>query len=107
MNELLKNYIWLESWESSKKYNVEIGFDNHTLLKGYMSVNEFTCLEQLPDIDFFLELKELIPRLYAAHEVIYGEAVCYIKDEKYRVIYHYDKNCYMITDANDTIIKKI
>lgn len=32
MSALLKNFIWLESWETSKKYNVEISFDNHTLL---------------------------------------------------------------------------
>lgn len=107
MVSLLKNLNWLESWETNKKYNVEIGFDNHEMLKGYMSAPEFLCLEEFPDIDFFNELKKLKPRHYDSQEIIYGEIVCYIKDEKYRIVYHYDKGCYMIMDADDSVIKRL
>lgn len=107
MNTILQNIIWLESWETKKEHNVELGFNNHSMLRGTISENIFSDLEQLPNIDFFLKLSKLKPKLYAENEVIYGELICYVANIKYRVIYHYDTNCYMVTDDNDTIIKKI
>ena len=107
MTSLLKNLKWLESWEKNKKHNIEVGFDSHELLKGYIPVTEYQSLEEFPDIDFFNELKKLKPRYYDSQEIIYGEVICYIRDEKYRVAYHYDKGCYMIMDADDSVIKRL
>lgn len=107
MGTLPQNIIWLQSWETHKEHNVEMGFNNHSMLKGYMSENIFSDLEQLPNIDFFRKLGETKPKLYAENEEIYGEVICYVADTRYRVIYHYDTKCYLVTDDNDTIIKKI
>lgn len=99
--------LWLESWEKNKKNNIEVGFDSHELLKGYIPITEYQSLEEFPDIDFFNELKKLKPRYYDLQEIIYGEVICYIRDEKYRVAYYYDKGCYMIMDAADSVIKRL
>lgn len=107
MMSLLKNLKWLESWETNSKYNIEIGFANHEMLKGFIPITEYKSLEELPDVDFFSELKKLKPRRYELQEIVYGEVVCYIRDEKYRVAYHYDKGCYMIMDADDSVIKRL
>ena len=107
MNILSNKIKWLQNWELKKEYNVEIGFDNHTMLRGYTTEKVFLSIEQLPDIDFFIEIHKLKPKFYADNVIIYGEIVCYIGDKKYRVIYHYDTNCYMIKDDTYTIIKKI
>ena len=107
MNTLLNKITWLENWELKKECNVEIGFDNHTMLRGYMACNTFPSFEQLPNIDFFLKIKKLKPKRYDDNVIVYGEIVCYVNDELYKVIYHYDKNCYMITDKADSIIKKV
>ena len=40
MTSLLMNLKWLESWEKNKKHNIEVGFDNHDLLKGYIPVTD-------------------------------------------------------------------
>lgn len=100
------NFKWLESWERSEKHNVEVGFDNHSLLRGHMVDTVCSHVEQLPDIEFFIELAKLKPRLYSENQMTYGEITCYVDEEKYKVIYYFDKNCYMILDKNDTIIKK-
>lgn len=107
MSALPQNIIWLQSWETKKEHNVEMGFDNYSMLRGYIAENIFSDLEQLPNIDFFLELSKLRPKLYTENELIYGEMICNVADIKYRVIYHYDKKCYMVTDDNDTVIKKV
>lgn len=107
MNTILKNFVWLGSWEVNKKHNVEVGFDNHVLLKGYISEDIFSDLEQLPDRDVFLEISKLKPKRYGDYEILYGEILCYVKDKQYRVIYYYDKGRYMITDDTDAIIKMI
>ena len=107
MTSLLMNLKWLESWEKNKKHNIEVGFDNHDLLKGYIPVTEYRSLEEVQNIDFFNELKKLKPKYYDSQEIIYGEVICYIRDEKYRVAYHYDKGCYMIMDADDSVIKRL
>ncbi len=107
MKIISNEFFWLESWETNKEYNVEAGFDNHALLKGFMLNNIYSDLEQLPGIEFFLEISKLKPKLYAENKMTYGELVCYIENKRYKAIYYYDKNCYMITDDTDTIIKRI
>lgn len=106
MDKCLKNLVWLENWEKNKKYNIEVGFDDHTILKGYIIKDTFATLEELPNIDFFYELRKLTPKLFDDNEIIYGELNCFVGNKKYRIIYHYDKQCYMVTDEDDTIIKK-
>lgn len=103
----LTNFKWLESWERSKQHNVEVGFNNHALLRGYLSENTFPSMEQLPDVNFFLELAKLKPKLYAENEITYGEISCCVDEKKYKAIYYYDRNSYMLTDENDTIIKRL
>lgn len=107
MNTQPQNIIWLESWETKKEHNVEIGFDNHSMLKGYMVKNVFSDIEQFPKIEFFLELNKLKPKRFDENKVVYGEIICCIADTKYRVCYHYDTNSYIITDDCDTVIKQI
>lgn len=107
MNVLLKKLTWLESWENNKNHNIEVGFDNHKLLKGYADINSFSCLEQLPDINFFIELAKTIPKLYENNNIIEAEIICYIQNKKYRVGYHYDTKYLFITDDSDKIIKEL
>lgn len=106
MSTLHRNISWLESFET-REHNVEIGFDNHSILRGNMTENQFSDLDQLPNIDFFLKLSKSKPKLYAENEAIYGEIICRVGDLEYKVIYHYDTKCYIVTDDNGTIIKKI
>lgn len=107
MNKLIDNLIWLERWERNKEYNVAIGFDNHTLLKGYVKMNDFSCFEQFPSVEFFLELEKIKPKLYSNNNVIEGSIICYIESKRYEVIYYYNTGNYLIIDDNDTIVKKL
>ncbi|WP_195199104.1 hypothetical protein [Faecalispora jeddahensis] len=107
MKPSLTNFTWLESWEGSKPHNIDVGFNDHSLLRGQLLEDTFACVDQLPDIGFFLELAKLKPKLYAGNEMTYGELTCHVNNQKYKVIYYYDKNCYMVLDENDTILKKL
>ena len=108
MSILSRDIYWLNSYETNnKEHNIEIGFDTHTLLMGYTQKNTYTDVDELPNSEFFLEISKIIPKRYADENVTYGEMICYVENRKYRVIYHYDTNCYMITDDEDLVIKKI
>lgn len=107
MYEILNDLYWLNSWETNKKHNIEVGLDNRKLIKGYIFKNEFSCLEQLPNTNFFLKLEKLKPKLYAKNNFEYGELICYINNEKYRIVYYYDKELYIVIDSNDIIIRRI
>lgn len=107
MNNNFSSMNWLNSWETNKQYNIEVGLNNGKLIKGYLIENEFSSLEQLPDIKSFLELEKFKPKLYDDNQFEYGEFVCYVEGEKFRVVYHYDKEVYMIMNSNDDIIRRI
>lgn len=107
MSTLSNKIYWLESWQSKEKHNVELGFKNASMLMAIMKENTFSNIEQLPNVNFFLQLEKLIPPLYIDEEVTYGEMICHVDGKKYRVIYQYDTDCYMVIDDRDTIIKKI
>ncbi|MGI5841572.1 MAG: hypothetical protein ACOX6N_05135, partial [Patescibacteria group bacterium] len=90
MNTISKMITWLNKWETNKEHNIEVGFDNHAMLKGYIADDKFSCLDEFPDKEFFLKLSKSIPKLYAENKVEYGEIICFIENMKYRISYHYN-----------------
>lgn len=105
--EISKNNIsWIETWETNKSHNIEVGFDNHKLLKGFISNNVYPTLNNVPYKEFFSNLKKQIPKLYIEDEIIYAELDCFIDNEPYKIQFDYAKDCWIIKDKDDTIIEK-
>lgn len=53
MDKNLNGLYWLNSWETNKQYNIEVGLNNGKLIKGCLIKNEFPDLTRLPDREFF------------------------------------------------------
>lgn len=104
MNERI--VTWINSWDS-KEYNIEIGFTNHASLRGNFFTDNYNSIDEFPNVDFFLQLNVLKPKLYEDAEIEYGCIYCFINDSKYEVIFYYKRGKYLVTDEQGTIIKLI
>lgn len=102
-----KNIFWIEPYNSHETHNVEFGFDNMQLAHGILQMDIITDENELPDIAFFQAMKESKPKLYEYNEITYAEIDCFIGNEKFKVIYYYDKNYYLVVDETGKILKKI
>lgn len=102
-----KNIYWIEPFDSHETHNVKFGFDNMHLAHGILQMDIITDENELPDIAFFQAMKESKPKLYEHNKITYAEIDCFIGKDKFKVIYYYDKNYYLVVDKRGKILKRI
>lgn len=97
---------WFNSWEKDC-FNVEIGFCDHSLLRGLIEINKAITLESSADKDFFVQLKSLLPSAFKDAEPSRGEINCCIEEKTYSIVYYYN-NCELnIIDEGRKIIQTL
>ena len=102
---LVKHKIdWLNSYERDREFNVEVGFENRGILRGYVSSYTFERVEDLPRRDYFLELRERKPKKYEGVEMERGELSAMIGDDEYSIIYMYSSGRYLIVDEKRSVV---
>lgn len=99
--------------------NVFIGFNNHTEEKGYLKDNIFETKDELPDKDFFLELRKVeeeeqhlqmkerqtdFSRERALWTMERAEIVCQVADERFIAIYLYKTDALTIKKESGEVI---
>lgn len=104
MSNDIKFIKWFNVWDKDYS-NIELGFSDHSTLKGLVEINENMSLDDFDDKDFFEQLKSEFPLKFKDIAPDRSEIACCINGKTYFIIYYYKNSELQIIDESKTILK--